>query len=92
MKVVSNVTGFVTAALAKRGVAEATQSDVLAGSLSSLGLDSLDFMELLNEIEEMFEVCIEDDTLSASATVTELIAFIEGKIAARSGAPSTDRP
>lgn len=82
MKVLPNVTGFVVAALGKRGVAEASQPDVLVTSLSSLGLDSLDFMELLNDIEEEFGVCIEDDTLSASTTVAELIAFIDAKIAA----------
>ena len=50
---------------------------------TDLGLDSLDFMELLNEIEEEFDVRIEDDTVSASTTVAELIAFVEGKAAAR---------
>jgi acyl carrier protein len=82
MKVLPNVTEFVLAALGKRGVAEASQPDVLAMSLSSLGLDSLDFMELLNEIEEEFGVCIEDDTLTFSTTVAELMAFIDSKIAA----------
>ena len=77
-----DVATFIVTTLTKQGAAVGSDSDVLAKSLSSLGLDSLDFMELLNEIEEQFAVSIEDDTVSASTTVADLIAFIEGKVAA----------
>ena len=78
----SDVTTFIVSGLTRQGAVVSSQSDLLPQSLSALGLDSLDFMELLNEIEEEFGVRIEDDTVSASTTVAELIAFVEGKAAA----------
>lgn len=85
----SDVTTFIVSGLTRQGAVVSSQSDLLPQSLSALGLDSLDFMELLNEIEEEFGVRIEDDTVAASTTVAELIAFVEGNAAARkAGLPS----
>jgi|688.fasta_scaffold115832_3 acyl carrier protein len=87
----SDVATFIVTALVKQGAAEGCHADLMAQTVASLGLDSLDFMELLNEIEEEFEVRIEDDTVAASTTVAELIAFIEGNVAARRAMHPTDR-
>jgi acyl carrier protein len=87
----SDVTAFIVSGLTKQGAVPSGQSDLLPQSLSALGLDSLDFMELLDDIEEEFDVRIEDDTVSASTTVAELIAFVEGKAAARKAGLPLDR-
>lgn len=79
----SDVTTYIIEVLAKQGVAAASPADVLNQRLSSLGLDSLDLMELLNDVEERFDIRIEDDTLSAETTVAEFGAFIEAAVAAR---------
>jgi len=88
----SAVATFIVDRLVHQGAAADGDHDLLGRNLSSLGLDSLDFMELLNEIEEEFTIRIEDDTVSASTTVAGLIAFIEGRVAAReSGLPAEGR-
>lgn len=86
----SDVSAFVVSELVKQGVSSGNEADVLAQTLSTLGLDSLDFMELLNAVEEQFAIRIDDDTVSAGTTVAELVAFIERKVAAREAAPAAD--
>jgi acyl carrier protein len=56
----------------------------LDAKLGSTGLDSLDLMELFNEVEEAFDIRIEDDSISADTTVQQMIDFIEAKAAAKS--------
>lgn len=51
--------------------------EILGLQVSAAGLDSLDLMELLNDIEEAFEIRVEDDTVSRQTTVGELVTFIE---------------
>ena len=58
----------------------------LDAKLGSTALDSLDLMELFNEVEEAFEIRIEDDSISADTTVQQMIDFIEAKAAAKSQA------
>jgi len=86
------VSTFILGELAKSGSDVGGSADILGRSVSSLGLDSLDFMELLNDIEEQFAVRLEDDTVSATTTVADLIAFIEGKVAIRDAGAPTARP
>jgi len=56
----------------------------LDAKLGSTGLDSLDLMELFNEVEEAFDIRIEDDSISAGTTVQQMIDFIEAKADAKS--------
>jgi len=56
----------------------------LDAKLGSTGLDSLDLMELFNEVEEAFDIRIEDDSISADTTVQQMIDFIEAKADAKS--------
>jgi acyl carrier protein len=57
--------------------------EFLDSRLGSTGLDSLDLMELFNEVEEAFDIRIEDDSISADTTVQQMIDFIEAKAAAK---------
>jgi len=47
--------------------------------LSTTGIDSLDVMELLTEIEDEFAVRFEDTTVTAETTVQQVIDFIVTK-------------
>lgn len=88
----TDVATFIVDRLVHQGAGAGGDHDLRARNLASLGLDSLDFMELLNEIEEEFAIRIEDDTVSATTTVAGLIAFIEGRVAARDrGVPAEGR-
>lgn len=60
---------------------ETSAPEFLDAKLGATGLDSLDLMELLNEVEEAFDIRIDDDSVSAETTVNEMIAFIESKAA-----------
>jgi acyl carrier protein len=87
----SEVATFIVDGLVKQGSAAGAHAEILVQTLSSLGLDSLDFMELLNDIEERFDVRIEDDAVTASSTVGDLITFVEAKVAARASISPVDR-
>ncbi len=87
----SEVATFIVDGLVKQGSAAGTHGEISVRTLSALGLDSLDFLELLNEIEERFDVRIEDDAVTASSTVSDLITFVEAKVAARASKSPVDR-
>jgi acyl carrier protein len=87
----SEVATFIVDGLVKQGSAAGDHAEILVRTLSSLGLDSLDFMELLNEIEERFDVRIEDDAVTASSTVSDLITYVEAKVSARPPVSPLDR-
>jgi len=77
------IQSFVLTALTRLEAAGADDASLLNLRLSTLGLDSLDFMELLNDVEERFDVTIEDDAVTGQNTVAEFIAAIEALVAAR---------
>ena len=87
----SEVAMFIVDGLVKQGSAAGTHAEISVRTLSALGLDSLDFLELLNEIEERFDVRIGDDAVTASSTVGDLITFVEAKVAARPPVSPLDR-
>lgn len=62
---------------------DTSAQEFLDAKLGATGLDSLDLMELFNEVEEAFDIRIEDDSVSAETTVQQMIEFIESKAAAR---------
>jgi acyl carrier protein len=63
--------------------AAGSDDEIMALRVGSSGLDSLDLMELLNEIEETFEIRVEDDTVSADTTVAQLAEFIQRSVERR---------
>lgn len=77
------IRSFILTALTRLEVAGAGGADILTLQLSALGLDSLDFMELLNDVEEKFDIRFEDDAVTAHTTVAELIARVEALVAGR---------
>lgn len=81
----ANARDFLLAKMREYMPAPGDDEEILALEVSATGLDSLDLMELLNEIEERFEIRVEDDTVSADTTVAGLAAFIEQKVVARRG-------
>ena len=87
----SEVARFIVDGLVKQGSAAGPHAEIAVRTLSAVGLDSLDFLELLNEIEERFDVRIEDDAVTASSTVSDLITFVEAKVVARASKSPVDR-
>jgi acyl carrier protein len=62
----------------KRDVKTIKPSDALR---NDLGLDSMATIELLYQIEDVFDVQIPDEDLVALVTVANVTAYIEGKVA-----------
>lgn len=62
-------------------------------TLESLGLDSLDLIELLFEVEEQFDIRVPQDGASALklASVQDIVSSIDG-VLNQSGAPLPDAP
>ena len=60
----------------KLGVDEAEVTET-ASFTNDLGADSLDTVELIMELEKVFEITIPDDQAEKIATVGDAIAFIE---------------
>ena len=77
----SSIRDFVVTALLTQAGRDATTDVPLVQKFSETGLDSLDLMELLNEVEEQFSIRISDDTITAETTVGDFIAFVEAKVA-----------
>jgi acyl carrier protein len=86
----SDVAARTRAALAarlKRNVDAIQLQDDLR---NDLGLDSLDMIELLFKIEEVFDLEIPNEDLVQIATVGDVIAYVERRLAAKAAAP--ERP
>jgi acyl carrier protein len=81
--IISNARTFMLEKLAGLTGREAAGPEFLGAKLGATGLDSLDLMELFNEVEEAFDIRIEDDSVSAETTVQQMIEFIEAKAAAK---------
>jgi acyl carrier protein len=64
-------------------------------ALDTLGIDSLDMLELMFKIEDRYGVKIRDDTPTDLKTVGDVVSYIDGLIARSphgSGAPAGLRP
>jgi acyl carrier protein len=73
------------AARLKRDVAAIKPTDDLR---NDLGLDSLDMIELLFKIEEVFDLEIPNEDLIKIATVGDVTAYVERRLADRAAAPT----
>lgn len=47
--------------------------------LNELGLDSVDLVEVIMDIEDEFDIAIEDEDIQAVKTVNDLVALIADK-------------
>ncbi len=57
--------------------------------LATLGVDSLDLLELMFKIEDRYKLAIRDD-VPALTTVGDLVSFVDGLLAHKPEAPSAD--
>jgi|GEM_PF-5246181 len=70
---------FVLDRLSEKTDRNTNEPDFVNSRLSTTGIDSLDVMELLTEIEDEFDVRFEDTTVTAETTVQQVIDFIVTK-------------
>lgn len=77
----SSILEFVVRALAAQAGRGPEAVFPLEHRFSETGLDSLDLMELLNEVEEEFDIRVNDDTVTSETTVGDFITFVESKVA-----------
>jgi acyl carrier protein len=52
----------------------------LAMPLDSMGLDSLELMEMLNDIEDAFQIRFDDQAIGDGKTVQDLISYVAAEI------------
>lgn len=52
-----------------------------ASFVKDLGIDSLDYAELVMEFEQTFDIKIPDDDAEKMQTISEAVKYIEAKIA-----------
>ena len=58
-------------------------------SLTGLGIDSLDLLELMFKIEDRYKLAIRDDIPTTLTTVNDVVVYIDGLLA-RQGARGPD--
>lgn len=51
-----------------------------ASFVKDLGIDSLDYAELVMEFEQTFDIKIPDDDAEKMQTIGEAVSYIEGKL------------
>ena len=66
----------------KLGIA-ATEVTPDANLIKDLGIDSLDYAELVMEFEQTFDIRIPDSDAELLSTVNQAVKYISGKIAAK---------
>lgn len=49
----------------------------------TLGLDSLDLVEMVMTLEEHFEVSIEEEDIAKIKTFSDMVTYIEGKLSSK---------
>lgn len=78
-----NVSKRVTAILVEKlGIAE-SEITPDANFVKDLGIDSLDYAEIVMEFEQAFDIRIPDDDAEKLQTFGEAVRYIEGKIGQR---------
>jgi acyl carrier protein len=83
-----NIHQTITAILVdKLGLAE-TEVTTDANFIKDLGIDSLDYAELIMEFEQAFDVKIPDNDAEDLATINQAVDYIREKIALKSDSQS----
>lgn len=67
----------------KLGIAE-TEVTSDANFIKDLGIDSLDYAELVMEFEQAFDIRIPDNEAEKLQTIKEAIRYIDGKVEEKS--------
>jgi acyl carrier protein len=66
---------FISSRLRKAGAVFA-DADLAALDIDSVGIDSLELTELIMELEDQFQVVIDDTVLTGGTTVAELASAV----------------
>ena len=66
----------------KLGISE-TEITPDANFIKDLGIDSLDYAELVMEFEQVFEIMIPDSDAENFTTIKDAIAYIEEKVSSK---------
>jgi len=75
-----NVQQKVTAILVEKlGIAE-SEITPNANFVKDLGIDSLDYAELVMDFEQTFSIKIPDDDAEKMQTITQAVTYIESKL------------
>ncbi len=75
-----NVQQKVTAILVEKlGIAE-SEITPNANFVKDLGIDSLDYAELVMDFEQTFSIKIPDDDAEKMQTINQAVSYIEGKL------------
>ena len=75
-----NITQTVTDILVNKIGLEESEITKDANFTKDLGIDSLDFAELIMEFEQAFNIKINDAETAGFATIGEVVDFIKGKV------------
>ncbi|MBX7126635.1 MAG: acyl carrier protein [Cyclobacteriaceae bacterium] len=70
----------VTAILTEKLGIPVTEITPEASFVKDLGIDSLDYAELVMEFEQTFDIKIPDDDAEKMRTIGEAVAYIAGKL------------
>ncbi|MCU0353666.1 MAG: acyl carrier protein [Cytophagales bacterium] len=76
-----NVQEKVTSMLVEKLGIEASQITPTANFIRDLGIDSLDYIELIMEFEQAFDIRIPDTEGEQLKTVGQAVDYIESKLA-----------
>lgn len=80
MFILTTVLERVTKVVVDRLGVDETEVKLEASFKEDLGADSLDVVELVMELEEEFDMQIDDEDAEKISTVGSAVTFIEGKI------------
>jgi acyl carrier protein len=75
-----NITQTITDILVNKIGLEESEITADANIIKDLGIDSLDFAELIMEFEQAFDIKINDADATGLATIGEVIDFIKNKV------------
>jgi acyl carrier protein len=75
-----NIQKTITDILVNKIGLEASEVTMDANITKDLGIDSLDYAELIMEFEQAFDIKINDQDTEGLATIGELINFLKEKV------------
>ena len=59
---------------------EASDIDITSSLVDDLGADSISMLEIVMELEDVFDIDIPDEVAEDLRTVSDLVAYIEGQL------------
>lgn len=82
----SNTQETITNILVDKLGLAATEVTPDANFVRDLGIDSLDYAELVMEFEQSFDIRIPDEDAEQMQTITEAVKYIDNKVSNKKGA------